>query len=112
MIDSYSFGRIVVDGEEYTSDVIIFPDRVQGSWWREEGHSLSLNDLKTVLDFRPGTLVVGVGYSGMMRIPESTKKVVEARGIELIAARSSQAVDEYNRLCASGRVVGAFHLTC
>jgi len=25
MIDFYSFGRIVVDGKEYTSDVIIYP---------------------------------------------------------------------------------------
>lgn len=112
MIDSYSFGRIVVNGDVYTSDVIIFPDRVQGSWWREEGHSLSLNDLKGVLDFKPGTLVVGLGYSGMMKIPDATKKAIEALGIKLVAARSPQAVDEYNRLCGSGRVVGAFHLTC
>ncbi|MEM3578264.1 MAG: Mth938-like domain-containing protein [Candidatus Bathyarchaeia archaeon] len=28
MIDSYDFGVIVVNGKRYTSDVIIFPERV------------------------------------------------------------------------------------
>lgn len=36
MINSYDFGRIVVDGKAYTSDVIIFPDRVNSYWWRKE----------------------------------------------------------------------------
>ena len=29
IIDSYQFGLIVVSGKKYTSDVIIFPDRVR-----------------------------------------------------------------------------------
>jgi len=39
VIDGYSFGRIVVEGKEYTSDLIIYPDHIQGDWWREEGAS-------------------------------------------------------------------------
>jgi len=34
MIESYSFGQMVIDGQEYTSDLIIFPDRINSSWWR------------------------------------------------------------------------------
>lgn len=33
IVDDYSFGRIKVGGKEYTSDVIIYPDRVDSSWW-------------------------------------------------------------------------------
>ena len=44
-IDSYHFGQIMINGEKYSSDVIIFPDRVQGEWWRKKGHELGLEDI-------------------------------------------------------------------
>ena len=50
-IDKYNFGSITINGKEYTKDVIIFPDRVSAPWWREEGHNLSLKDLKEVINF-------------------------------------------------------------
>jgi len=31
-ISDYRFGRIVIDGKTYTSDVIVYPDRVDPSW--------------------------------------------------------------------------------
>jgi len=34
MIESYDFGRIVVDGRKFGRDVIIFADRIDGNWWR------------------------------------------------------------------------------
>jgi len=40
MIESYDFGRIVVNGRKFGSDLIIFPDRVNGGWWRKEGRTL------------------------------------------------------------------------
>ena len=46
LIESYSFGKISINGKIYHSDVIIFPDRVYDSWWRKEGHILHLEDLK------------------------------------------------------------------
>jgi hypothetical protein len=36
-LEDYSFGRIVVDGEEQTRDLIVTPDRVVTNWWRREG---------------------------------------------------------------------------
>jgi len=56
MIDSYRFGRIVVDGVEYTRDLIILPGRVEGGWWREEGHRLGLGDLGEALAAEPEAL--------------------------------------------------------
>ena len=47
-IDSYQFGEIVISGKEYSSDVIIFPDRVIDNWWRETGHELCLEDITEV----------------------------------------------------------------
>ena len=48
-IDQYSFGQIDIDGRRYDADVIILPDRVLSSWWREEGHNLCEADLAEVL---------------------------------------------------------------
>jgi len=42
MIEHYSFGRIVIDGKEYTKDLIIYPDKIRANWWRKEGHKLRL----------------------------------------------------------------------
>src|SRR5439155_5489531 len=36
-LERYSFGRILVDGQEHTRDVIVLPGRVVGDWWRREG---------------------------------------------------------------------------
>jgi hypothetical protein len=52
-IDSYSFGQIAINGQKYTSDVIVFPDRVQGDWWRDEGHELNLKDITGIINVNP-----------------------------------------------------------
>ncbi|OQY18037.1 MAG: hypothetical protein B6I35_13630 [Anaerolineaceae bacterium 4572_32.2] len=44
-IESYRFGRIIIDGQTHSKDVIILPDRVIENWWRQEGHALHLDDL-------------------------------------------------------------------
>ena len=43
-IESYDFGRIVIDGEIYIADVIVTPDGVKADWWRKMGHSLCQED--------------------------------------------------------------------
>ncbi|RLI41160.1 hypothetical protein DRO69_11945, partial [Candidatus Bathyarchaeota archaeon] len=64
MIDSYDFGVIVIKGKRYTSDVIVLPEKVIDGWWRKEGHSLHMEDLKEVIERepKPEVLVVGTGY--------------------------------------------------
>ena len=52
-LENYSFGRIVVDGEEQTRDLIALPHRVFTNWWRREGHSLAIEDFSEVEDELP-----------------------------------------------------------
>lgn len=112
-IDSYSFGVMKVEGTEYRTDLIIFPDRIRANWWRRQGHRLAVEDLDDVLGFKPEVLVIGKGASGLMEIPASTKKVLQEEGIEVIAKNTSQAWGRFNEQIEKGRkVVGAFHLTC
>ncbi|MDH5390508.1 MAG: Mth938-like domain-containing protein [Candidatus Bathyarchaeota archaeon] len=112
MIDSYEFGRIVINGKRYDSDLIVFSDKVRSGWWRKEGHRLHVEDLKEVLEVKPEVLVVGTGYSGLMTVPPETRKYVESEGIELMAQKTTEACETFNRLVKSRKVVAALHLTC
>ena len=112
MIESYDFGRIVIDGRRFRSDLVVFPDRVDGNWWRKEGHTLSVDDVKEIVEAKPDVLIVGTGYSGMMKIHPQTEQYLRSSGIELIVAKTETACKTYNELFKSRRVVAAFHLTC
>jgi hypothetical protein len=111
-IESYQFGRIVIDGETHTKDVIILPSRVIGGWWRKKGHTLHPQDLQAVFDAAPGTLVVGQGAHGMMQITSETERALQEAGIELVARPTGEAVEAYNRLRGERAVAAALHLTC
>ncbi len=111
-IESYRFGEIVIDGQRYSNDVIIYPDRVDDTWWRAEGHSLASADLWEVLQSPPEVLVIGLGSAGRMDVPVETRQRLQARGIKVFAAPTASACETYNRLCEQRRVVAALHLTC
>lgn len=113
MIQKYSFGSITVDGETYTSDVIVYRDRVQDKWLRNQGHSLCTEDITDILALKPDFLVVGCGRDGIMKVSDEIRKELEGDGIVLKSAPTDAAVAEYNKLVEEGKnVVGAFHLTC
>ena len=112
MIDSYEFGEIIVDGNVYTSDVIIYPDRVDDKWWRKEGHKLSVEDVRGILETGPDMLIVGTGYSGFLEVLSKTKHALEEKSIELIAVNTRKACQKYNEFSRKKRVVAALHLTC
>lgn len=111
-VESYSFGEMVVDGEAYTNDLILLPDRVLPNWWRDQGHRLSVADLEEVLDAQPEVLVVGTGAHGVMEVPQETRRAVEDAGIALEIAQTGDAWRTYNDLQEERRTAGAFHLTC
>lgn len=112
MIEDYSFGRIVIDGEEYTDDVIIYPDRVDDTWWREEGHRLKVVDLDEILQASPEVLVVGTGAYGQVSISPEVRQKLEENGIALEAAPTEDACERYNELSEDKKAVAALHLTC
>ncbi len=112
-IDSYLFGKIVIDGVSYNSDIIILAGSVQSGWWRKQGHSLAAEDLTSVIAARPAVLVVGCGASGLMKVPEQTRRVLQENGIQLEAVDTHEAVRRFNELAQAGTdVAAAMHLTC
>jgi len=112
-IDSYSFGHIEINGRAYISDVIVYSDRVDSSWWRKEGHSLFPEDIVDILNAKPDILILGTGFFGMMTVPKSTLDRITSSGIEVRAFRTVKAVELFNALQdKKSAVIAAFHITC
>lgn len=111
-IEHYSFGKIIIDGKTYTSDVIIYPGRVDASWWRKEDHYLQAVDLADIIGAKPDVLIVGTGFSGVMTVPEKTLTFVISKGIEIRVERTEKAVKLYNSMGKDRNVIAALHLTC
>lgn len=112
-IDSYSFGNIKIDGIDYRSDVIIYPDRVDDKWWRQEGHFLRVNDLKEVWSYKPEILIVGQGLPGLMKMDRPVAEHCTNNNINIIVLPTAFAVNKYNELISKKPlVIAALHLTC
>lgn len=111
-IESYDFGEIVVDGETYTADVIITPAGVKPDWWRKEGHSLRPEDLEGILGPDIEVVIIGCGASGILTVPEDTRRWLEEQGVRLVALPTREACERYNEMAGSGRVIAGLHLTC
>ncbi len=111
-ITHYSFGRIVIDGEEYSRDVIILPGRVESPWRRRHGHVLAPEDLTTGLQADPAVIIIGTGYSGAMQVPDATLAFLKAQEIEVLVVKTEKAVEVFNQAAGQRRIVAALHLTC
>jgi len=110
-IEKYSFRKISISGRHFTSDVIIFPEKVASPWWRGEGHFLQLKDMGDILEYRPEVLVIGTGYYGQMKVAEEVEEKLKELNIEYYIVDTRKATEIYNDI-EKQRKVGAFHLTC
>lgn len=113
MIEFYDFGTIRINGKHYTNDVIVFLDKVKDKWWRKESHRLTVEDLQEVLKVAPQVVVVGTGYSGLIKVSDEVKAHLDKQGIRLVIEKTSDAARTFNKLAESGeKVVATLHLTC
>jgi len=114
MIEHYSFGEIIINGKKYVHDLIVFQSgEIKDNWWRMEGHRLSIEDIKDVLEDKPEILVIGSGYNGLMRVDSDVVKALKDAGIDVIVKKSAEACKVYNELkMKSKKIALAIHLTC
>jgi len=113
MIESYDFGQITIDGKTYTSDVIIYTDRIETSWWRKTSHKLAPDDLPDqVLKEKPDVILIGTGYYGYMKVSLETNELIESKGIKLLVEDTKKAYHTFNQLSKKEKVIALLHLTC
>ena len=114
-IESYSFGRMAIDGTVYTKDLKIIKGRIREKWWRQQGHLLQLIDIMDIVEASPSVLVVGTGASGLLRIAPDLFEELSARGIALESMATKEAAQRFSELFKTkgeDYVSAAFHLTC
>ena len=113
LIEAYDFGRIVIDGVTYTSDVIIMGKKVEADWWREQGHALEVADISPPLEkFLPEIAIVGTGYMGMMEVPRETRQYFQDKNVELLVENTGKACELFDDLPRAKRALAALNLTC
>ena len=113
MIESLSFGHIIIDGKTYVSDLKIFPDaRVVDQWRRTKGHRLSLDDMGDLILSKPDVIIVGTGMNGLMIPDKEIGKILAQKNIKFIPAHNKEAMKIYNKMKSQMRVGACFHLTC
>ena len=110
-LEHYSFGRVTVDGQEQTHDVIVLPGRMVTGWWRRDGHSLALEDLDGVADELPERLILGTGAYGRLRADPAVLAELERRGTSVECLPTSEAVRR-NAELDERHTAAALHLTC
>lgn len=112
-IERCSFGSLVINGRNYTSDLIIYPDgRINGPWYRRKGHRLSSQDIAELIESAPEVIIAGTGVSGGVRPERGLEDLLSEKGIQFIHAPNEQAREHYNSLAKKKRVGACFHLTC
>lgn len=114
-IDRYSFGKLDLDGKSYESDIIIYPDKVDSSWWRKEGHYLRIEDVKDVIKEKLDVIIIGTGYYGAMTVPKETIDYLKKNNFQVFVEKTPEAVRLFNDISvkdADKGIVAMFHLTC
>jgi hypothetical protein len=104
---------MVINGKSYNSDCIVFHNSVNASWWRKNGHELSIEDIREIIEKeKPKAIVVGKGKYGLMKILKETEDYLKEHSIEIHSGKTDEAVKIYNDVSKDKKVVGFFHLTC
>lgn len=101
-----------MDGVPYTEDIQVLPDGAVKGWWRKEGHRVLPDDLRDALAANPELVIIGTGYGGRVEISPEARALLAERGIELLALKTSEAVEAYNELAPKRRACALLHLTC
>jgi len=112
MIDLYSFGKMKIQDQVFTKDLIILPDRIISPWWRASGHRIIREDLLEVFAYKFEILVIGTGYYGLVKIDRDVYEASEKKDFSILAAKTSKAVSLYNENRLKKTTIGVFHLTC
>lgn len=111
-INSYSFGKIKIDGRIYTSDVIISENAVPINWQRQDSHLLQIDDVEKIIAANPTRVIIGTGFLGLMKVDPEIKTIFMKNNIKLQVEKTKRAVKMYNSLKNKENVVAALHITC
>ena len=108
-IDKVKFGTIKINDKEYHEDVIVTNDSVRT---KESSHKITKEEIEDVLLLDPDIIIIGTGTSGMVKVPQEVRDIVEREGKEIIIGKTPEVVNQFNKLRINNKIVGIFHITC
>jgi len=112
LIADYRFGEIEIGSGKYRQDIIIHADKVE-PWLCSDHHDPNLADFAEVLQEKPDILLIGSGYSELMKVRKSVKQALEKEIPKVLIFNTRKASRVYNKLAAKNKnMIACFHLTC
>lgn len=107
----------VEGGSAPYKDAKLWPGGSREWDWNETGTrhvpGVQLADVEELLEHGARRVVIGRGMHGRLDVSAETRTALSARGIDLLAALTPEAVETYNRLRDEAPEVGALiHTTC
>ena len=109
-ISHYEFGKILVNGKEYTKDIVIKNNKVTLRK-TENRHAVTHDEIDKLIREEPDIIIIGLGNNSVAKIEESAREHIAESKIELFTADTPKAVERFNE--SEGKNIAAiFHLTC
>lgn len=110
MIDQFSYGSIIIDGQKYDSDVVIHPDGNIELWKEKAEKLLSMKNIQKLIEVKPEVLIIGLGTLGNDNIEPKVEKLLLDEGIELMAYKTDKALEIFKELRSQRNITALFHI--
>ncbi len=116
-INSFNFGFIVIDGKQYTYDVLILPDGTvkerEPSKRRLGSHAIRKSEIEYISKAPSDVILIGTGTSGLAKLSQNAEVYLQQPDLNLVVVPSPQAVEKFNQFIDEGkRVAALIHITC
>jgi hypothetical protein len=109
-INSFRFGSLTINNKTYDTDMVV-------SWDgelipRESSHTISKEELMDMLVKGPEVILIGTGTAGCLKIDREIEDLAQGNNVEIVAKKTAEAVDEFNKKSRSKKIVAMLHVTC
>jgi hypothetical protein len=118
LINSTKFGEVIIDGITY-HQVLIIGDKVEERDTEklkelfDTSHKIGDWEIEALLKENPQIVIVANGRDGAMEVDENFSNEIQKKGIEVIIAKTPEAIEIYNEKVKKGkRVNSLIHTTC
>jgi hypothetical protein len=116
-IENFKFGSITIDGNTYSSDVIIRPDGQVKKRKKKlskaiygTSHTISLEEARHIYKQEAPLLIIGSGKFDRVRLSEEAEAYFNSKGCEVKILSTPKAAQTWNE--TQGKAIGLFHITC
>ncbi len=110
-ITYYSFGKMVVDGKTFNSEVQILPNGTVKRWSPDDRHYILPSDIEEIVNTDIEVLIIGIGAHGACSVADETIEYLNANSIIVHILNTHKASELYNK-SPKDHTGAVFHLDC